>query len=156
MKNIFLLALILSLFFSCDTNDGVRMIEINGGHKVWTKKIGDNPDIKLLLLHGGPGATHEYFKILDQYFPQENIEYYYYDQFGSFNSDPSNNPSDWTIDRFVEEVETRAKRTGINFFQLLFTRPFLGWTFGNGICFKISTEHQRIDYFQYDGKYTGL
>ena len=48
MKNIFLLVLILSLFFGCDMNDGVRMIEINGGHKVWTKKIGDNPDIKLL------------------------------------------------------------------------------------------------------------
>ena len=92
MKNIFLLTVTLLLFFGCDTNDGIQMIEIDGGHKVWTKKIGNNPDIKLLLLHGGPGATHEYFKILDQYLPQESIEYYYYDQFGSFNSDPSNNP----------------------------------------------------------------
>ena len=50
MKNIFLLVLILSLFFGCDTNDGVRMIEINGGHKVWTKKIGDNPDIILDII----------------------------------------------------------------------------------------------------------
>ena len=53
------------------------MIEIDGSHKVWTKKVGNNPDIKLLLLHGGPGATHEYFKILDQYLPKEGIEYYY-------------------------------------------------------------------------------
>ena len=59
MKNIFLLVLILSLFFGCDTNDGVRMIEINGGHKVWTKKIGDNPDIKLLLLHGHQVPTQD-------------------------------------------------------------------------------------------------
>ena len=69
MNKLFPIVLAL-LFFGCDTNDGIQMIEIDGGHKVWTKKIGNNPDIKLLLLHGGPGATHEYFKILDQYLPQ--------------------------------------------------------------------------------------
>ena len=57
MKNIFLLIVTLLLFFGCDTNDGIQMIEIDGGHKVWTKKIGHNPDIKLLLLHGGPGLS---------------------------------------------------------------------------------------------------
>ena len=40
----------------------IKMIEIAGGHKVWTQKMGNNDSIKLLLLHGGPGATHEYFK----------------------------------------------------------------------------------------------
>lgn len=121
MNKIYLSIVTLLLFFGCDNNNGVRMIEIDGGHKVWTKKIGNNPDVKLLLLHGGPGATHEYFKILDQYLPKAGIEYYYYDQFGSFNSDPSNNPSDWTIDRFVEEVETVRKKLGLtssNFYVL--------------------------------------
>ena len=42
----------------------IKMIEIAGGHKVWTQKMGNNDSIKLLLLHGGPGATHEYFKTL--------------------------------------------------------------------------------------------
>ncbi|WP_199744228.1 hypothetical protein [Legionella sp. km772] len=40
---------------------GVRMIPIKtskGIFKVWTKRIGNNPTIKVLLLHGGPGATH--------------------------------------------------------------------------------------------------
>ena len=40
---------------------GVRMIEVQtpkGKFKVWTKRVGNNPRIKLLLLHGGPGATH--------------------------------------------------------------------------------------------------
>ncbi|HIO56529.1 MAG TPA: alpha/beta fold hydrolase [Candidatus Marinimicrobia bacterium] len=97
------------------------MIEIAGGHKVWTKKVGDNENIKLLLLHGGPGASHDYFKSLDKYFPQERLEYYYYDQFGSHNSDSSTNPVDWTIERFVEEVETVRKKLGLdpsNFFLL--------------------------------------
>jgi proline iminopeptidase len=97
------------------------MIEIAGGHKVWTKKVGDNENIKLLLLHGGPGASHDYFKSLDKYFPQERLEDYYYDQFGSHNSDSSTNPVDWTIERFVEEVETVRKKLGLdpsNFFLL--------------------------------------
>ncbi len=61
---------------------GVRMIPIktaSGEFKVWTKRIGNNPTMKVLLLHGGPGATHEYFEACDSYFPQAEIEYYYYD-----------------------------------------------------------------------------
>ncbi len=41
---------------------GIRMIPIqtpSGTFRVWTKRTGDNPRLKLLLLHGGPGATHE-------------------------------------------------------------------------------------------------
>lgn len=60
---------------------GVRMIPIQtpkGTFKVWTKRVGNNPRIKVLLLHGGPAGTHEYFEAFDSYFPQAGIEYYYY------------------------------------------------------------------------------
>ena len=40
-----------------------------GDFRVWTKRVGNNPRIKVLLLHGGPGATHEYFEAADSYFP---------------------------------------------------------------------------------------
>ena len=66
---------------------GARLISITtpkGPFKVWTKRIGNNPRIKLLLLHGGPGMTHEYFEAFDSYLPAEGVEYYYYDQLGSF------------------------------------------------------------------------
>jgi proline iminopeptidase len=43
--------------------------------------------MKVLLLHGGPGATHEYFEAFDSYFPSACIEYFYYDQLGSACSD---------------------------------------------------------------------
>ncbi len=69
---------------------GVKMIPIEtprGTFKVWTKRVGNNPRIKVLLLHGGPGATHEYFECADSYFPKAGIEYYYYDQLGSAYSD---------------------------------------------------------------------
>jgi proline iminopeptidase len=32
-----------------------------GDFQARTKRTGNNPDVALLLLHGGPGATHEYF-----------------------------------------------------------------------------------------------
>jgi len=76
-----------------------------GKFKVWTKRVGNNPTIKVLLLHGGPGATHEYFEAFDSYFPGAGIEYYYYDQLGSSFSDKPTDASLWDIPRFVDEVE---------------------------------------------------
>ncbi len=87
---------------------GVRRIPITtskGTFTVWTKRVGNNPKLKVLLLHGGPGATHEAFEAFDSYFPGAGIEYYYYDQLGSAYSDQPNEPELWEIPRFVDEVE---------------------------------------------------
>lgn len=87
---------------------GVKMIPITtpkGTFRVWTKRVGNNPRIKVLLLHGGPGVTHEYFEAFDSYLPAVGVEYYYYDQLGSFYSDQPKEPDLWDLPRFVEEVE---------------------------------------------------
>src|SRR5262249_10202224 len=87
---------------------GARLIPITtpaGPFRVWTKRVGNNPETKLLLLHGGPGATHEYFEAFDSFLPAAGIEYYYYDQLGSAYSDQPDEPDLWEIDRFVGEVE---------------------------------------------------
>lgn len=87
---------------------GVKLIPITtpkGVFKVWTKRVGNNPTIKVLLLHGGPGLTHEYLEALDSFFPAAGIEYYYYDQLGSAYSDQPNAPGLWDLPRFVDEVE---------------------------------------------------
>jgi len=103
---------------------GVRVIPIttpSGTFKVWTKRVGNNPRIKVLLLHGGPGATHEYFEAFDSYLPKEGIEYYYYDQLGSAFSDQPKDPSLWDVPRFVEEVEQVRQALGLdvsNFYLL--------------------------------------
>ncbi len=101
-----------SYFDNVDRDDtlsgGVKLIPIetpSGTFNVWTKRVGNNPTIKVLLLHGGPGATHEYFEAFDSFFPGAGIEYYYYDQLGSAFSDQPNDPDLWEIARFVEEVE---------------------------------------------------
>ncbi|MEP6897792.1 MAG: proline iminopeptidase-family hydrolase, partial [Rhodanobacter sp.] len=87
---------------------GVKMIPITtpkGSFRVWTKRVGNNPKLAVLLLHGGPGATHEYFEAFDSYLPAAGIEYIYYDQLGSAYSDQPKSDSLWTIDRYVDEVE---------------------------------------------------
>ena len=87
---------------------GIKMIPIQtpkGEFKVWTKRVGNNPTMKVLLLHGGPGMTHEIYESFDGYFPNAEIEYYYYDQLGSYYSDQPEDLSLWDLDRFVEEVE---------------------------------------------------
>src|SRR5476651_2597084 len=103
---------------------GVRLIPINtsqGMFKVWTKRFGNNPRIKLLLLHGGPGATHEYFEAFDSHLPAAGIEYYYYDQLGSWYSESPDEPSLLDVDRFVDEVDQVRRALGLtseNFFLL--------------------------------------
>ncbi|HEX4472138.1 MAG TPA: proline iminopeptidase-family hydrolase [Nocardioides sp.] len=87
---------------------GVRRIPVTtpkGEFRVWTRRFGNNPDLKVLLLHGGPGATHEYLESCDSYLPPAGVEYYLYDQLGSHFSDQPDEPSLWEIDRFVDEVE---------------------------------------------------
>lgn len=103
---------------------GVRLIPIEtpkGSFNVWTKRVGNNPRMKLLLLHGGPGATHEYFECFDSFLPAEGIEYIYYDQLGSARSDQPKDLDLWQTERFVEEVEQVRKALGLtrdNFYLL--------------------------------------
>ncbi len=96
---------------------GVRMIPIktpDGTFRVWTKRVGNNPRIKVLLLHGGPGMDHEYLEAFDSYFPGQGIQYYYYDQLGSSYSDQPKDKALWTLPRFVDEVEQVRKALGLN------------------------------------------
>ena len=82
---------------------GVKMIPITtpkGTFRVWTKRVGNNPRIKVLLLHGGPGVTHEIYEVFDSYFPGAGIEYYYYDQLGSAYSDQPKDDDLWTEARW--------------------------------------------------------
>lgn len=92
---------------------GIQMINLKEGYQVWTKRIGNSP-MKVLLLHGGPAATHEYMECFESFFPQANIEFYHYDQLGSYYSDQPDNDSLWTIDRFVGEVEQVRKALNLN------------------------------------------
>jgi len=118
------------------------MIEVTtprGPFKVWTKRVGNNPRIKLLLLHGGPGFPHEYFEAFDDYLPNEGIEYLYYDQLGSYYSDqPEMTDEMLALPRFVDEVEQvrRALRLDTDSFYLL------GQSWGGLLAIEYALKHQ--------------
>src|SRR5688572_14599343 len=120
---------------------GVRMIPIHtpsGDFKVWTKRVGNNPRIKVLLLHGGPGSTHEPFEVFDSFLPADGVEYYYYDQLGSYYSDQPDDPKLLTIDRFVDEVEQVRQALGLdkdNFY-------LLGHSWGGMLAMEYALKHQ--------------
>lgn len=77
----------------------------SGTFEVWTQTLGANPRARVLLLHGGPAATHEYFESLAPALVDGGLEVIYYDQLGSHASDQPDDPSLWTLERFVDEVE---------------------------------------------------
>jgi proline iminopeptidase len=103
-------------YFASDEKDvkdgGVKMVTIEtpkGKFNVWTKRIGNNPKIKLLLLNGGPGMSHEYFECMESFLPKEGIEFIYYDQLGTGYSENPNDTAMWDLPRYVEEVEQVRK-----------------------------------------------
>lgn len=96
---------------------GIKMIPIEtskGVFNVYTKRMGNNPKMRVLLLHGGPGGTHEEFGNFDGYLPNEEIEYIYYDQLDSYYSDKPNDSTLWTTEHFVEEVEQVREALNLN------------------------------------------
>ena len=87
---------------------GIKMIPIKtpkGTFNVWTKRFGNSPTKKILLLNGGPGCTHEYFECFESFLPKEEIEFIYYDQLACGNSDNPKDTSLFDLDRYVDEVE---------------------------------------------------
>ncbi len=120
---------------------GARRVPVDtpgGRFSVWTKRVGNNPDLKVLLLHGGPGATHEYLEACDSFLPAAGVEYYYYDQLGSGFSDQPDDPSLWEVDRFVDEVEQVRLALGLD------RRNFVlyGHSWGGILAMEYALAHQ--------------
>jgi proline iminopeptidase len=121
---------------------GARMIPVStpaGPYRVWVKRTGNNPSVRLLLLHGGPGATHEYLEACDSYLPAAGIEYYYYDQLGSGFSDQPEEPSLWETGRFVDEVEQVRLALGLDRGNFV----LLGHSWGGILATEYALAHQR-------------
>jgi proline iminopeptidase len=126
-----------------ELSGGVKTITVQapkGVFRVWTKRVGNNPSIKVLLLHGGPGATHEYFEAFDSYLTKAGIEYYYYDQLGSAYSDQPDEPTLWELPRFAEEVEQVRKALQLdesNFY-------LYGHSWGGILALEYALKYQQI------------
>lgn len=120
---------------------GSRMIQIEtpgGEFRVWTKRVGTNAELKVLLLHGGPGASDELYECFDTWFPRAGIEYYYYDQLGSFRSDQPEDPTLWNLNRFVDEVEQVRAALGLDASNFV----LLGQSWGGLLAMEYALHHQ--------------
>jgi proline iminopeptidase len=116
---------------------GVKMVPVAGGkYKVWTKRIGSGP-VKVLLLHGGPGFSHDYLEAMESFLPQAGIEMYYYDQLGCGNSDHPDDAALWTLPRYLEEVEEVRKGLGLDHFVLY------GHSWGGMLAIEYALHHQQ-------------
>jgi len=120
---------------------GIQIIPIKtmgSEFNIWTKRIGNNPKIKVLLLNGGPGCTHEYFECFESFLPAEGIEFIYYDQLGCGHSD---NPTDtvfWDLQRYVDEVEQVRSALGLDSTNCY----ILGHSWGGILALEYALQHQ--------------
>lgn len=91
------------------------------GCKVWYRIVGGHEEpgkLPLLCLHGGPGAPHDYLEPLET-ISSTGRRVVFYDQLGCGNSDHPHNPSMWTVDLFVEEIDVVRQALGLERVHIL-------------------------------------
>lgn len=91
------------------------------GFRVWYRIVGEREDpgkSPLLVLHGGPGAAHDYLEPLEA-MAATGRRVVLYDQLGCGRSDKPHNPSMWTVGLFVEEVGVVRRALGLARVHLL-------------------------------------
>ena len=120
MKRILLAVVLLALcqygISREDPQPGQGFIDVPGG-PVWYKVAGTGPGIPLLVLHGGPGGRICGYSRLDALGNERPIVRY--DQLGSGRSGRPDDPSLWTVERFVEELHVVRQHLGVEQMHLL-------------------------------------
>ena len=84
--------------------DREAMVPVQGG-RIYVRVNGrlDGPRPPLLMIHGGPGGTHAAF--LNALPLADERAVILYDQLDSGRSDVPNDPANWRVGRFVDEVD---------------------------------------------------
>ena len=86
-------------------------VDVTGG-KIWYEIVGGGVGLPLITLHGGPGSTHFGFEPLKGLSDDRPVVFY--DQLGCGNSDRPEDPSLWTVGRFVEELHVLRNTLGLD------------------------------------------
>lgn len=82
-------------------NDREGRLEVPGG-SVWYRIAGDLQAPPLVIVHGGPGATHDYLEPLDALADERPVVFY--DQLGAGKSDAPDDVELWTNERLIDEL----------------------------------------------------
>jgi len=87
------------------------------GFETWYRDVGAEDSVPLLCLHGGPGSTHNYFEPLEQL----DRRVVFYDQLGCGGSSRPDEPELWTLELFLDELQTVRDALGLQQIHLLGT-----------------------------------
>jgi L-proline amide hydrolase len=91
------------------------------GYETWYRVAGSGEEpgkFPLLLLHGGPGVTHDYLEPIGA-LAQAGRRVIFYDQLGCGRSATPSNPDMWTVDLYVEEVDVVRRALGLDRVHIL-------------------------------------
>jgi proline iminopeptidase len=81
-----------------------RAVDVDG-HRVITFSLGEGPRT-VLMIHGGPGCPSRYLRDSHEALVGRGLRLVTWDQLGCGESDHPTDPSLWTLERFVAELET--------------------------------------------------
>jgi proline iminopeptidase len=100
--------------FGCPVKEGY--VNVTGG-KVWYEIVGSGDAIPLIVLHGGPGFTHDYLEPLGALCKERPVVFY--DQLGAGKSDRPHDKSLWTVESFVKELAQLRTELGLKRVHIL-------------------------------------
>jgi proline-specific peptidase len=109
-------------------------VEVEGG-KLWYRCVGTGPGVPLIVIHGGPGASHVSLLSLAALADERPI--IFYDQLDSGNSERTADSRFWTVERFVSEVE--SLRQSLEFSEY----AILGHSWGGTIAAEVAIHQPR-------------
>ncbi len=90
------------------------------GHETFYRIVGEPSDkAPLLLIHGGPGSTHNYFEVLDDLAATTGRQIISYDQIGCGESYVEGQPELWTLETWEDELEALRQHLGLSRLHLL-------------------------------------
>lgn len=90
----------------------------------------------LVMLHGGPGSTHNYFEIFDEFAQKYKQPIIMYDQIGCGNSSIPNDPSIYNRQTWLKELDALIKHLQLSSFHLL------GQSFGGMLAIMYLCDYQ--------------
>jgi len=97
-------------------SEGEGRVAVSGG-EIWYKIVGAGPGAPLLVIHGGPGFSHDYLLPIEALGRDRPV--IFYDQLDCGNSDQPGDPGNWRVSRFVAEIETLRRALGLSKFHIL-------------------------------------